>query len=384
MNTFFDKFHIGTYYFQKNARTEEGVKDLSESGIDLVFCVDNDREMLDLFAKYGVSAVVSGIVPGWFGGNGENAGTMCETNKREKYIDGINAFVDHPAIVGIDAGDEPSSLDFPYYGQMIALMTELAPSKFHYLNIYPSYGMVAANTPEQSAKELGVPTYKEYIDAYGKYVDLPYLSFDHYYLASSPDRLLSDLDTNATYCKENGKKFLYVGQVNSLDPDHYVTEAELAFQAFAGLAYGAKAVSWACYSEGWWNHNVLDSDGNKTEQYEKLKKINANVRSIAEGDYFSYDWISTERASGDVNYCCFKNVTVNNDALIGEFEKNGKCAILVSPVDTAAAEYTVTFAVENGKTVYATTPCGKEKLVSENGVYKVTFKNTEACFITVE
>jgi hypothetical protein len=40
MNNYFDKFHIGTYYFQKNARTEQGVKDLSESGIDLVFCID--------------------------------------------------------------------------------------------------------------------------------------------------------------------------------------------------------------------------------------------------------------------------------------------------------------------------------------------------------
>lgn len=383
MNTIFDKFHIGTYFFHKNARTEEGVRDLSESGIDLVFCIDNDSEVLDLFVKHDISAVVSGIVPGWFGGDGENAGTMCETNKREEYINGINAFVDHPAIVGIDAGDEPSSLDFPYYGQMIDLMKELAPAKFPYLNIYPSYGMLAANTPEQSVKELGVPTYKEYIDAYCKYVDLPYISFDHYYLTSSPDRLLSDLSTAATCCKETGKKLLFIGQVNSLDPEHHVTEEELAFQAFAGLAYGAKIVSWACYSNGWWNYNVLDADGNKTEQYEKIKKINKGVRAIA-NDCFEYNWVAAERANGEVNYCCFKNVAVNNDALIGEFEKNGECAILVSPVDTSVAEYTVTFVVENGKTVCATTPCGKEKLVSENGVYKVTFKNTEACFITVE
>ena len=381
MNSFFNKFHIGTYYFQKNARTEQGVKDLSESGIDVVFCLDNDREMLDLFNKYGVSAIVSGIVPGWFGGHGDNAGTMAETNKREKYIDGINAFVDHPAIVGIDAGDEPSSLDFPHYGQMLNLMKELAPTKVPYLNIYPSYAMLASNSPEQTIKELGVPTYQEYIDAYAKYVDIPYISFDHYYLTSSPDRLFSDLKINANYCKEYGKSLFYVGQVNSLDPEHYVTEAELALQAFGAMAHGAKAVSWACYSKGWWSHNVLDSDGNKTEQYEKLKKINRNVLAIAD-DYFAYSWVDTERANGAIDHCCFKGVTVNNDALVGKFKKDDKCAILVSPVNCDAEEYAVTFKAEG--TVYANTCAGKKALVPENGVYTVTFKNTEACFITLE
>ena len=63
-NNFFDDFHIGAYYLQRNARTEQHVKDLSDCGIDLVFGMDND----------------------------------------------------HPAIIGIDAGDESSALDFPYYG----------------------------------------------------------------------------------------------------------------------------------------------------------------------------------------------------------------------------------------------------------------------------
>ena len=381
MNDFFNKFHIGTYYFQENARTEQGVKDLYESGIDLVFCIDNDKNVLDLFAKYGISAVVSGIVPGWFGGHGENAGTMAETNKREAYIDGINAFADHPAIVGIDAGDEPSSLDFPYYGQMIALMKELAPSKFPYLNIYPSYGMLASNTPEQSKFELGDTDYKGYIERYGKNVDLPYLSFDHYYLTSSPERLFSDLEINATYCKENGKKLFYIGQVNSLDPEHFVTEAELALQAFGAMAYGAKIVSWACYSTGWWHHNVLDDEGNKTEQYEKLKKVNHKAIAIAE-DCFTYNWVETERANGTVNYGAFKNITVNNDALVGKFEKEGREAIFVSPVNCDADEYEVTFTADG--TVYANKGAGKEKLTSENGVYKLNFKNTEACFVTVE
>lgn len=381
MNTFFDKFHIGTYYFQKNARTEEGIKDLSESGIDLVLCIDNDREMLDLFYKYGVSAVVGGVVPGWFGGNGDNAGTMAETNKREAYIKGINNFVDHPAIVGIDAGDEPSSVDFPYYGQMIELMKELAPSKFPYLNIYPSYGMLASNSDEQSKKELGVPTYKDYVDAYGKNIDLPYVSFDHYYLTSSPERLFSDLETNADYCKANGKKLYYVGQVNSLDPDHYVTEDELAFQAFSAMAYGAMAVSWACYSMGWWHNLVLDADGNKTEQYEKLKKVNHKMISLSK-EYVKYDRIETVRGK-DTSFGGFENIMSAKEALIGKFVNGEKKAIFVSPVEyDSASENTLTIKASGKVTLY--TADNTTVLASDNGVYTVTLNGAEPCFITVE
>ncbi len=381
MNNFFDKFHIGTYYFQKNARTEEGVKDLSESGIDLVFCIDNDREVLDLFHKYGVSAVVSGIVPGWFGGNGDNAGTMATTNKREAYINGINAFADHPAIVGIDAGDEPSSVDFPYYGQMIELMKELAPSKFPYLNIYPSYGMLASNNDEQSKKELGVPTYKDYVDAYGKNIDLPYLSFDHYYLTSSPERLFSDLETTASYCKENGKKLYYVGQVNSLDPDHYVTEDELAFQAFSAMAYGASAVSWACYSMGWWHNLVLDENGNKTEQYEKMKKVNHKMIALSE-EYINYNWIETERAT-ETTFGAFESIKSAKEALIGKFTNNGKEAIFVSPVEYDSTSENALTLKANGKvTLY--TADNTTELAPENGVCTVTLNGAEPCLITVE
>ena len=384
VNDFFGKFHIGTYYFQKNARTESGVKDLSECGIDLVFCFDNDRETLDLFEKYGISAVVAGIVPGWFGGHGENAGTMSQTNKRAAYIDGINAFVDHPAIVGIDAGDEPSSVDFPYYGQMIALMKELAPSKFPYLNIYPSYGMLASNDEAQTEKELGVPSYKDYVDAYGKNVDLPYLSFDHYVFTSAKERLFSDLETTASYCKENGKKLYVVLQVNSLKEEEYISEEQLAFQAYSAMAYGASAVSWACYSAGWWHHNVLDGDGNKTVQYEKLKNTNARLRSLSK-EYINYQWASTERINGaDTEYGAFKSVSSANDVLVGKFDgEGGRTALFVSGVDYENPSNTLSFKANGRVTLYK--PESTEVLSPDsNGIYTVSFTNKEACFITAE
>lgn len=382
MNGFFGKFHIGSYYLHKNARTDEGVKDLKHCGIDLVIGMDNDRPALDLFAKYGVSAVVTGIVPGWFGGNGENAGTMAKLNKTEAYKEGIKGFADHPAIVGIDVGDEPSSLDFGYYGEVIELIKELAPAKLSYLNLYPSYGMTAASSMKQVMRELGTADYREYIEKYVKNVDLPYISLDHYFLTTSKSRLLSDLATVAACCKEYKKKLLFIGQVNSLDPNRYVTEPELALQAFCAMAYGAKMISWACYTGGWWSNNVLDEDGNKTVQYEKLKRINKRVRALADG-CFEYDWVEAERSDRAVSHGVFKDITVNNGAVIGKFEKGGREALIISPADCGKEEYEVTFTADCDE-IYLNKCSEKERLFSENGRYKVTFKNTEACFLTAE
>ena len=93
---FFDKFHIGTYCLLQNARDEEHVRELAECGIDLIFYVNNDRALLDLLKEHGVSAVVNGVLPGWFGGDGKNAGKMHEINTEDAYTMRAQSFTDHP------------------------------------------------------------------------------------------------------------------------------------------------------------------------------------------------------------------------------------------------------------------------------------------------
>ena len=289
---FFESFHIGAYYLQKYARSEKHVKELKECGVDFVIGMDNDREILDLFDKYGVKAVVSGIVPSWFGGKGENSGTMKDVNKKEDYIKGRENFTDHSAIVGIDIGDEPSSLDFPYYGEMAQLTSELFENKFPYMNVYPSYGMLGDNSPEQIKKELGTNTYEEYLKAYCENIALPYLSYDHYVYSSDKERFISDLAIASKLCEDYGKKLFIVLQVNSHKEGILLSENELRYQAFSALAFGVSAISWACYTGGWWYNNVLDENGEKTAQYEKLKKVNAEIKNIAKV-YENYKQLKT-------------------------------------------------------------------------------------------
>ena len=58
------------------------------------------------------------------------------------------------------------------------------------------------------------------------------------------------------------------------------------------LCFGAEAVTWGCYTAGWWHNQVLDDKGEKTEQYDKLKTVNAELRAVGDA-YMKYRNVST-------------------------------------------------------------------------------------------
>lgn len=375
--SFFEKFHIGTYCLCPNARDEDHVKDLAECGIDLLFGIRCDDGLLDLLHKHGVGAVVNGVVPGWFGADGKNAGTMHEVNPIDAYLEGASRFKDHAAIVGIDVGDEPSSLDFVHYGNIVRLLSEILPDKLLYLNIYPSYGMLAKVGKDQAEKELGTASYEEYLTSYCENVPLPYLSIDHYAYSSSIERLISDLETAARVCKSYGKPLMTVLQVNSDDAEKYLTADQLRLEASLALAYGARTVSWACYSPGWWHNNVLDKSGEKTEQYEKLKTVNRELRSLTE-EYTDYTHVKTHRLdAGEDVYTVLGRLRTEHRAVIGEFERATDGAILISPVDVGG-EITIDITPKEGKALLMRTANGVEKLHEGNSIIR---KRAEAVFI---
>lgn len=374
---FFDKFHIGTYCLCPNARDEEHVRELAECGIDLLFGINNDRALLDLLHRYGIHAVVNGVVPGWFGADGKNAGTMHATNPEDAYLSRAALFKDHPAIVGIDIGDEPSLLDFPYYGKIVRLLSGIFPSKLLYLNIYPSYGMLAGAGHEQAERELGTASYEQYLCAYLEHVPLPYLSIDHYAYSSSIDRLISDLETASVVCKRHGKPLMTVLQVNSNDSERYLTADELRLEAWLALAYGARTVSWACYSPGWWHNNVLDKYGTKTEQYEKLKTVNRELRAFTE-EYQGYTHALTHRlAKGDELSTALGTLYADCTAVIGELEGEAGNALIIAPTDMSG-DIAIKIAPKDEKTLLMRTLSGVETLAKGVSVIR---KKAQPIFI---
>jgi len=236
-------------------------------------------------------------------------------------------------------GDEPSALDFPHYGKLFEAMARLFPKQFPYLNLYPNYASVAWNTDSQTVSQLGTPTYPEHIARYTECIDTDYICYDHYMYSKTVAGAYENLRVVADRCRATGRDLWIVLQVNSLWPEKWVTLPQLRHQAYTALAFGAKAINWACWTAGWWHNQVLDDQGRPTEQYGKLCIMNRELHALSDR-YMKYRNVSThflgfegsehvagvgQAAEKALSAGSFRDVTAENgcSAVIG-YMKNGE------------------------------------------------------------
>ncbi|MBR3744850.1 MAG: hypothetical protein IKN31_07085 [Bacteroidales bacterium] len=276
------KLNVGAYILQGNSRSEAHIKDVADCGIDFMMYMNNDTAALNLFSKYGVGAILVGTVPLWWGGFGDNAGTLQTQHPISEYEAGAAKFTDHPAIWGICIVDEPSCLDFPYIGEVTTRMEALFPNQFTHINLHPIYapGPRTGNDPARGA--LGTASYQDYIDQYCKYVPTDFISYDFYYQNGGVQQDYANMRIVSEACRRTGRSMWVTVQVNSAKLEEWISENQLRFQAYSAMAYGAENITWACYCFGWWYNQVLYGDGSKTQQYDKLKKVNAEIHTLGE------------------------------------------------------------------------------------------------------
>ena len=411
MNTRMDRsrLNIGTYILKPYARTEKHVKDLANCGIDFVVCAEYDVPMLDLFEKYGVGAIVTGIVPHWWGGDGENAGSLSKAISYDHVTEAARKFKDHPAIWGIDIGDEPSALDFPYYGELFGLTNTLFPKQFPYLNLYPNYASVSHNSEDETTSQLGTKTYDEHILRYCENVPADYLSYDFYVYCTTVRKAYENLITVADACRRSGRGVWIVLQVNSHVPQGFMTENMLRFQAYSAMAFGVEAITWACYTAGWWYNQVLDENGEKTDQYDRLKKINAEINTISPlymeyrvtdthfigfngenaADIAGSESIKT-RDSLSTGYVRDLRAEDGLGLIAGEMvsKTDGSRALFIFAADDWKDEHPgdriVTFKVTNGdESVACFGLNGKKDLLRDGSTYRIDLRSNEAAIITI-
>ena len=300
-------FRIGTGgYYRTNPRvcTERHVIEMKEAGIDFVADVEiANRGFLDLLHKHGLSAVALRAVGYWCGGNGSRAGGMPRVYPREMYakqIRDLHEGLDHPAIMGHMLSDEPSAMDMDYIGEISSLLKANFPRKLVYVNLYPCYASVDENSSSQSLSQLGCSSYEEHIETYCRTVPLDYISFDHYPYLEKDETTLAKLPryygnfkTVADACHRTGRALWYDPQVNSRSgASRALTRNNLMFQAGVAMAFGAETLVWECWCPGWWTNNVYTANGEKTEQYDKLKDVNLGLRRLAP-DYMRFRNVAT-------------------------------------------------------------------------------------------
>ena len=280
------------------------------------------------------------------------------------YEEAARALKDHPAIWGLDLGDEPSALDFPHYGRLFEAALRLFPHHFPYLNLYPNYASVPENTASQRRSQLGVPTYQDYIDEYARCVPSDYICYDYYMYAITISGAYENLRVVANKCRETGRDLWIVLQVNSNRPEEWMSLDQLRHQAYTALAFGAKSINWACWTAGWWHNEVLDGEGNQTRQYARVCAMNRELHALGER-YMRYRNESThflgaidaDRLTGvnqglesSVDAGSFRSVRGENGAgvILGHMTDGTRDALMAAEV-TGRAETFLTFTATKGR-----------------------------------
>ena len=283
-----DRVEIGVSGFSEAVRNEKGVRDLKELGADYASGIPwKDRATLDLFAKYGLKAVVNGL-PGWWGGKTEWAGQMAERRPLAVFAKKAADWQDHPAIRSVVIGDEPSKLDFAHYGKVFELVREKMPGAKPCVTIFPDYGSHIARGDAEARQQLSAASYEDYVRSFCELVPTAECLDMDFYPYSAPAetrasyflRRYRDMAIVARAARDYGKQIGFYVQANSVFKELSMDLPKLRYMAYTDLAFGADALKFTCYTPSWWENNILTKEGEKTPRYDMVKTLIAEIRAF--------------------------------------------------------------------------------------------------------
>jgi len=184
----------------------------------------------------------------------------------------------HPAVYGYYLRDEPGAELFAGLGKVAAIVRELAPGKWPYINLFPNYA---------STQQLGTATYEEHIERFVGACKPNTLSYDHYALmddGSLREGYWRNLEQMRAAAKKHNLPFwnivLTVAHFNYREP----TAADLRFQVYSTLLYGARGIAYFTYfapQVGNYRSAPVDQFGNPSPAWHYLQNANLQVGKLA-------------------------------------------------------------------------------------------------------
>ena len=279
---------------------------------------------------------------------------------------------DGPACWGYSVVDEPSATQFSDLRTTVAALRAARPGKLAYINLLPNYA---------SPAQLGTQTYDEHVSRFMSEVKPDVLSMDHYPLFTP------DADGRESYCRnlevmrreslKGGIPFWNFFNTMPYGPHSDPTEAQLRWQIFTSLAYGAKGVMYFCY----WTPRghefpkggaILTADGRRTRHYDEAKRINAGLKNLGP-TLMKLDSTSTYRvkpkgATPDALKGSPIRQISEGDYLIGVFRHaDGRRAVLINNYHFAYSAWpTLEFDVDSTKVVEISPRTGREEMVHDD------------------
>ena len=417
------RFHIGAWIAPPRAieetgyinyATEENYRLIAESGATTaysLYATDQESAVIDLALaeKVGIDYYV----------RDDTIWQLLDmTDEEIAETDLFDAYKDSPAFKGHLVVDEPGAHQFDDLAALKQKYEKMFPGKDFYVNLYPTYAGAALWRTD---------SYFEYIDQYIEKVQPEFLSYDSYPLltdaygtTSLQEDYLFNKEIIATKTKEAGIPFwtfiqtIGFGLVNRRPQ----SKADIAFQVYTDLAYGAKGIQHFCYwqpltSDGngtVFTEAMISKDGQKTDIYEYAQAVNLEIQTFANA-FLNFEWQGTTNYLDEegVRNSAFnmvndssvlaerlnkeyptkeseriESVTNKEDLLIGSFlDKNGYDGFMLvnsgDPAKNLENAIEIGFNDASKAVVYAN---GERAVVElDGGTYKATLQSGEGQFV---
>lgn len=273
---------LGWHGIPSDSLSLERFLELRESGITHHFSDCRDAETmqkaLDLAQQAGIKLIVS-----------------CPELFKEPEAT-VKRFMSHPATAGYFLRDEPSTESFAELGAWAKRIRATDDSHYCYLNLFPTYAPLEV---------LKADSYRDYVHRFDKEVPLQLLSFDHYPVVGDTYRgdWYENLEIFSDEARKAGKPFWAFALATAHDPYPIPDLAQLRFQVYSDLAYGAQGIQYFTYwtpgkNPNWnFHHGPIGLDGKRTDVFDKIKTMNDEIKALT-GVFLGSEVVSV-RHTGD-------------------------------------------------------------------------------------
>lgn len=213
----------------------------------------------------------------------------------------INKYKNNPNIGAYFVFDEPKASKFEYVKELNDLFRRADSSKLTHINIYPT----------MDSKTLEAPDYRTYVEEFVSIVNPTFLCFDHYAINVNDGKLVctpryfENLEIISDVAKKSERPFYSYVLCNKFDKHPIPDRANLRFQIFSVLGYGAQGLNYFTYcppdfdKDNEFTYTPLDHDGNRTSVWYALKDVNAEVHNL-EKYFLGADFITVEHTGKNI------------------------------------------------------------------------------------
>jgi hypothetical protein len=285
---------------------------------------------------------------------------------------GADALPDSPAVWGYSIQDEPNAGQFGDLRRTVDRIRTERPGKLGYINLFPNYA---------SREQLGTSTYEEHIQRFMNEVHPDVLSMDHYPQfhpgKDGRDNYCTNLEVMSRHARKAGIPFWNFFNTMPYGPHTDPTEAQLRWQIYASLAYGARGVMYFCY----WTPRgdefpkggaILTADGRRTRHYDEAKRINAGLKKLGP-TLMQLENLGTRRIKGPkpdpsvLEAHPLRSIS-DGDYLIGSFRHHdGRRAVLIQNYEFAFSAWpTVQFDVPLAQVLEVSPKTGRAEPVLDD------------------